>query len=68
MTNDSPLIEDRKRKEIADLWLQASGAKASDAFGYLDEAERHLKAGQVFLVDEMLGLARNAIFKAEKNG
>lgn len=73
---DSLLFEDRKRKEIAQMRIQAAGAGigATSAVGYLDEATRLLDIAPSVdpdrgaQIDNLLGLARNVIFKAEKGG
>jgi hypothetical protein len=73
MSDDSPLFEDRKKSEIAQLRARATAAgdEAQEAHAYLDEAERMLQSPTAdfgMLIDEMLGRATTTIFKAEKNG
>lgn len=70
MTEQSMDFAARKKREIADLRVQASGAMAHAAYPYLDEAARKLAAmltaDDGAHVDDLIGRARNAIFAAEK--
>jgi hypothetical protein len=73
MTDESPIFEDRKKAEIAQLRMQATaaGVEAQEAHNYLDQAERMLPNSVAAIgeqIDELLGRAKAAIFKAEKNG